>query len=211
MRDKLIRVLIADDHEMVREGLKLMLDDVGDVQIVGEAGDGTEVIRLVDELEPEVVLLDLKMPGMHGLEVLSLLRGRSPDKPRVVILTVHDDEDLVRQAVVAGADAYVLKHASRDELMYAIRRVSAGKSHYDSAVVMALAKVNDGDSPPALTQRELEVLGLAADGRSNKEIAAVLFVSVETVKSHLDNIYRKLGAQDRAHACAIAVRRGLLR
>jgi len=204
------RIVIVDDHAVVREGLERILAKCADFEVVGSASSGEEALRLAAALEPDLVLLDLSLPGMHGLEVLAALQQRERP-PRVVVLTVHDDDDIVLGAVRGGAQGYVLKNATRDELLAAVRRVAAGGQSFDEVVVRALLR---GDQREVLcsllTVRELEILRLVAGGQTNKEIAAELFISSDTVKGHLETVYRKLGVSDRAHAVAVAIRNGLV-
>ena len=204
------RIVIVDDHAVVREGLERILAKCADIEVVGSASSGEEALRLAAALEPDLVLLDLSLPGMHGLEVLAALQQRERP-PRVVVLTVHDDDDIVLGAVRGGAQGYVLKNATRDELLAAVRRVAAGGQSFDEVVVRALLR---GDQREVLcsllTVRELEILRLVAGGQTNKEIAAELFISSDTVKGHLETVYRKLGVSDRAHAGAVAIRNGLV-
>jgi len=204
-----IRVLLVDDHSVVREGLVRILARCPDIEIAAQAQRGEEALALVDELAPDLVLLDLSLPDIHGLEILTRLRRR-PHPPRVVVLTVHDDDDIVLRAVRAGAEGYVLKTASREELLTAIRRVAAGGRAFDDVVLEALVHNTQQEGSSGLTGRELEILQLVADGHTNKAIAARLYVSADTVNGHLDNIYRKLGVSDRAHAVAVGLRSGLL-
>jgi len=204
------RVLVVDDHAVVREGLERILTKCPDLDVVGSAASGEEALDLAAALAPDLVLLDLSLPGMHGLDVLGALQ-QLPRPPRVVVLTVHDDDDIVLGAVRGGAQGYVLKNATRDELIAAVRRVAAGGQAFDEVVVRALLR---GDQHEVLcnllTPRELDVLRLVAGGQTNKEIGAALFISADTVKGHLETIYRKLGVSDRAHAVAVAIRNGLV-
>ena len=204
------RIVIVDDHAVVREGLERILAKCADLEVVGTASSGEEALILAAALEPDLVLLDLSLPGMHGLEVLSALQD-SDNPPRVVVLTIHDDDDIVLGAVRGGAQGYVLKNATRDELLAAVRKVAAGGQSFDEVVVRALLR---GDQREVLcsllTARELEILRLVAGGKTNKEIAAQLFISSDTVKGHLETSYRKLGVSDRAHAVAVAIRNGLV-
>lgn len=204
------RIIIVDDHAVVREGLERILAKCADLEVVGTASSGEEALILAAALEPDLVLLDLSLPGMHGLEVLSALQD-SDNPPRVVVLTIHDDDDIVLGAVRGGAQGYVLKNATRDELLAAVRKVAAGGQSFDEVVVRALLR---GDQREVLcsllTARELEILRLVATGQTNKEIAAQLFISSDTVKGHLETTYRKLGVSDRAHAVAVAIRNGLV-
>jgi DNA-binding NarL/FixJ family response regulator len=206
-----IRILIVDDHAVVREGLSSMLSRQPDLEIVGEAACGDHGLSLVRELSPDIMLLDLQMPGMHGLEVLSQLAKSGPEDTRVVVLSVVDEPELVLRAVRGGAQGYVLKSASRSELVAAIRRVAAGGQSFDEVVVRAfLTEKEKAASAELLTERETEILRLIATGCRNQSIAEQLYMSVSTVKGHLDDAYRKLGVSDRAHAVAVALRLGLL-
>jgi DNA-binding NarL/FixJ family response regulator len=206
-----IRLLLVDDHEVVREGLRRILASCDDITIVGEAATGEEALRLIPEVQPTVVLLDLRLPGTQGLDVLAELQSWS-DPPEVLILTVHDDEDLVLGAARSGARGYVLKHTSREELTTAVRRVAAGGHYFSEEVISALIRgERRDDAAVPLTEREMDVLSLLGAGLSNKEIGERLYLSPDTVKTHLGNIYRKLEVESRAHAVAVALRRGLLK
>ena len=206
-----IRVLVVDDHELVREGLRLMLSRTEGIEVAGLAASGNEALADLESVDPDVLLLDLSMPGVSGLEVIAVLTTRGQPRPRILVLTAQDDQDIVLEAVRTGAHGYILKSASRSELVGAIRRVAGGDQYYDSVVAKAFLRGDQRQREAALlTRREVETLRLAADGLTTREIAARLFVSSSTVKSHLDNIYRKLEASDRAHAVAIALRKNLL-
>lgn len=209
--DDRIRILIVDDHAVVREGLVSMLSQFDEFEIVGTAQDGREGLAAAASLAPDVVLLDLEMPEMHGLDVLAQLTEREGERPRVIVLTVHDDDDLVLRAVRGGADGYVLKHVSQEELAAAIKRVAAGGRSFDDVVVSAFLKERQIEEERSrLSAREVEVLQLVADGFSNKEIAQHLFLGLATVKTHLNEVYRKLEVSDRAHAVAVALRSGII-
>ena len=206
-----IRVLIVDDHEVVRRGLEGILSACDDLQVVGLASSGEEAICLADSVECDVVLLDLQMRGMHGLEVIPKLVKDGEDRPRIIVLTIHDDDEIVLRAVKSGASGYVLKNASADELIRAIRHVAAGGRHFDEVVVKAfLSDEQRAKDRRLLTEHELEILRMVAAGATNRQVAHHLFISVDTVKSHLEAIYRTLGVSDRAHAVAVAMRKGLL-
>jgi DNA-binding NarL/FixJ family response regulator len=209
-RDEHITVYLVDDHEMVRSGVKLMLAYYVDLEIVGEAGTGHDALKGIVAARPRVVLLDLQLPDVAGLEVLARLVDL-PDAPAVLVLTVHDDDDLVVGAARAGARGYVLKHTSHEELAQAIRSVAAGGHYFGTDVVGALVD-HDRRSVerPDLTERELDVLRLLAAGLSNREIGRRLYLSPETVKTHLGNIYRKLGVDGRTQAALAAVQNRLL-
>ena len=204
------RLFVVDDHEMVREGLKLMLSHYEDIVVVGEAGTGRETLRVVPDRTPDVVLLDLQLPDMPGLEVLAALQGL-PSPPAVLVLTVHDDDDLVVGAARSGARGYMLKHTSHEELAAAIRCVAAGGHYFGPDVVGALIHGDRRAQDQALlTDRERDVLRLLAAGLANREIGERLFLSSDTVKTHLGNIYRKLGVEGRTQAVVMALRKKLL-
>ena len=202
-------VFLVDDHEVVREGIKRMLARVPGVAIIGEASDGEEALRDVPTARPDVVLLDMSLPGVQGLDVLRELQTL-PDPPRVVVLTIHDERELVLGAARLGAHGYVLKQASRDELVDAIAAAAEGGFYFSPEIVDILREPPAPAAPVPLSARELEVLRLVAAGAENREIAERLFVSSETVKTHLATIYRKLGVAGRAHAVAAALRQGQL-
>jgi DNA-binding NarL/FixJ family response regulator len=205
-----VRVLITDDHPVVREGLEFMLGLQDDIELVGTAGDGDETLTYVPVLRPDVVVLDMRLPGKDGAEVTEDLKQEHPDV-KVLILTAEPDGDALRRALAAGADGFMLKTARPAELAAAIRDVAAGRSVVAPSLTGALFAAARGVSPrsaPSLSDREHQVLQLLADGRTNKEIAAKLFVSEATVKTHVENILRKLGVADRTQAVAEAFRRG---
>jgi DNA-binding NarL/FixJ family response regulator len=205
-----IRIVLVDDHEVVREGLRRMLSRAPDFEVVGLAGDGKEAMAVIESRHPDVVLLDLNLPGIHGLDLIPRIVELT-SAPRILILTVHDEEEMVLKAVREGAQGYVLKQCSRTELERAIRSVAAGGQHFDPVVVRAL--LNEGTTKgkeEVLTGREIEILELVSRGLTNRAIAEQLYLSVDTVKGHLNDTYRKLGVDDRAHAVALALRQGLL-
>lgn len=214
-----LRILIADDHNLFRRGLKRILDDYDDLSVVGEAADGEEAVALVDRLRPNVVLMDVRMPGMSGPEATHRIRTAYPET-QVVMLTVSDSDEDLFAAVKAGARGYLLKNAETAELIQAIGRVHAGEAVIAPAMAVrlldefgALARRAPEEIQPSeeLTEREIEVLGLVAQGLANKEIAAELDLSEHTVKTHLRNILDKLHLRSRAHAAAYAVQAGLVR
>ncbi len=209
-----VRLLIADDHAVVRAGLKSLLSDVRDIEIVAEAADGEEAIRLARRHRPEVVLLDVRMPGTDGLAVLGQLRSELPGIA-VVMFSSYDNPTYIARAVALGAAGYLVKNASRDEIIAAIRRSATGEALWSREglrrVSGALATPRSSaeiDAP--LTKRESEVLKQLALGLSNKEIAQALEISYETVKEHVQHILRKLGVADRTQAAVWAVRKGLV-
>jgi len=200
-----IRILLADDHTVVRAGLIALLGSQEDMSIVGEAGDGERAVVEFQRLTPDVVLLDLQMPGVGGIEALSRIRALSPDA-RVIVLTTFSGDAQAAQAIQAGACGYLLKTSSRHELFAAIRHARSGVRYLDPTVERELA-LNANDQ---LTRRECDIIGLVANGRSNKEIAQSLLLAEDTIKGYLKIIFLKLGAQDRTHAVTIAARRGFI-
>jgi DNA-binding NarL/FixJ family response regulator len=207
----MIRLLIADDHPIVRDGLSGMFAAEPEFEVVGEAGDGAEAIRLTEALRPDVILMDLQMPGVNGLAAITELAQRGSGA-KVLVLTTYDTDGYVVPAIEAGATGYLLKDAPRDELLRAVRAAAEGRSVLAPSVADAL--MNHVRTPPAaelLSPRELEVLQLVAAGNTNREAAKHLFISEATVKTHLLNIYAKLEVSDRAAAVAAAYNRGLLK
>lgn len=205
-----IRILVADDHPMLREGLVAVLATQPDFEVVGEASDGQQTVRLTRELEPDVTLLDLEMPGLDGVGVLERLR-ETGSKTRALVFTAYDTDERILGAVRAGARGYLLKGASRQEIFDAIRTVHAGGSLLQPGVMdRLLESMNRTAGVEPLTPRECEVLDLLAEGRSNREISERLFVTERTVKFHVSSILDKLGAANRTEAVSIAAQQGLV-
>ncbi|MEU9253243.1 response regulator transcription factor [Streptomyces sp. NPDC048270] len=208
-----IRVLLVDDHQVVRRGLRTFLEVQADIDVVGEAADGEEGIARAEELRPDVILMDIKMPGTDGIEALRRLRELA-NPARVLIVTSFTEQRTVVPALRAGAAGYVYKDIDPDALAGAIRSVHAGHVLLQPEVAeVLLAQEDQGASagrPGSLTDREREVLGLVADGRSNREIARALVLSEKTVKTHVSNILMKLDLADRTQAALWAVRHGLV-
>jgi DNA-binding NarL/FixJ family response regulator len=203
----MIRLLIVDDHPIVRDGLRGVFAAEPDLEVVGEAADGAEALRRAGEAD--VVLMDLRMPGMGGVEAITRLRDTAPDV-RVLVLTTFDTDSDVLPAIEAGATGYLLKDAPRDELVRAVRSAHRGESVLAPSVAGRLMGRVRRPSDGALSKREREVLALIADGTTNREAARKLFVSEATIKTHLLHIYDKLGVRDRAAAVGEAYKRGLL-
>jgi DNA-binding NarL/FixJ family response regulator len=210
-----IRVLVADDQRVVREGLVLLLELLGGIEVVGAAADGEQALALAADLRPDVVLMDLRMPRLDGVAATRRLRERDPEI-RVIALTTYDDEQSVVQALRAGARGYLTKDAGAEEIRQALEAVVRGEAAIDPAVqrhlVDALATggpATAGTLPDGLTPREAEVLSLIAEGLSNAEIAHRLVVSEATVKSHINHLFTKIGARDRAQAVTYAYRHDL--
>jgi NarL family two-component system response regulator LiaR len=208
-----IRVLIVDDHEVVRQGLRFVLEQEPGVEVVGECGDGRSALVAIEELAPDVVLLDLVMPGLDGLGVLRALRDR-PARPAVIVLTSYLAEDRTVDAVRAGALSYLPKTTAVDRVVEAVRAAAVGGSVLDPGVAAVLVqRVRDGaDTGPlaALSRREREVLAALSQGRSNREIARRLSLSEETVKTYVSGILAKLGLQDRTQAAIFGLQQGVV-
>jgi two-component system response regulator DegU len=211
-----IRLLLVDDHRMLREGLRRSLTDEG-FDVVGEADNGEAAITAVGDLLPDVVLMDVTMPEMDGVEAAGHIKERHPEVP-VVMLTMHADQDVIARALAAGAVGYLVKDCSTDEIANALRDAASGNTVVSTDLANAmLAEVRRIDPVPAeesdriVTKREVEVLQLIADGCSTQEVAESLFISQKTVKNHLASIYQKLDARDRTQAVLQAVRMGIVR
>jgi two-component system, NarL family, response regulator len=201
-----IRILVADDHPLIRDGLSAILNQENDLEIVGQAADGEAACQLYEKLLPDILLLDLRMPKKDGMQVIHELMPRSP-RPLIVVLTTSEKEQDLRVALKAGVKGYVLKGAESSQVVQTIRDVFAGKS---SLSPEAAAKLAESMSHPQLSPRELEVLEYMAEGKSNKEIGHSLYLSEHTVKNYVKTILRKLDAPSRTGAIAIALERGLI-
>lgn len=205
-----IRLILADDHPVVRTGLQGMLGGQTDLEVVGEATTGVEAVQLVERLQPDVVLMDLRMPEMDGVTAISRIKALQPGV-HVLVLTTYDTDADILPAIEAGATGYLLKDAPREELFRAIRAAARGESVLAPGVAARLMDRMRAPAEEALTAREIEVLSLVAQGRSNKGIAHQLQISEATVKTHLVHIYGKLGVADRTAAVTTALQRGILR
>ena len=209
-----INIIVTDDHKMIREGIKQLLEMDGNIRVVGEANDGVECLSLLKKIKADVLLLDINMPNMNGIETLIKIKER--DIPiKVIILTVHDEIDYLMKAVDIGVDGYILKDSDSSELRRAIFSVYNGENYIEANLIPTLnAKMIKRDDDKykikALTKREKEVLILVANGLFNKDIADQLNISERTVKNHLSNIFKKIDVSDRTQAAVFAIRNGLI-
>ncbi|MFI5316982.1 MAG: response regulator [Myxococcota bacterium] len=209
-----IRIFLIDDHTVLRQAVRLMLEAEAELEVVGEAGDGESGVREIARLQPDVAIVDLKLPGSPGLLAIRKIQAAAP-KTAVIAFTMYNNPAYVYEAMHGGASAYVLKSASKEELLQAVRAVHAGSGFLQAEITKPLlrrlaleSKSGAGKSAPSA--RELQVLELVGEGKSNKEIATALAISDETVKTHLRHLYEKLGVSDRAQAVAIALRQQLI-
>ncbi|MCP2636343.1 response regulator transcription factor [Microbacterium sp. HD4P20] len=210
----MIRLLIVDDHPVVRAGLAGLLSDEPGFEVVAEASDGEQAVRLATATRPDVVLMDLRMPGVDGVAATARIAGgeAGDPPPRVLILTTYESDDQILAAIEAGASGYLLKAAPRAEIVAGIRSVAAGQSALSPQVAVRLVeRMRRPEASVVLTPRETEVLRLVATGHSNKQIAVALGIGESTVKTHLLKVFDKLGVADRTRAVTLAMERGLLK
>jgi len=211
-----IKVLIVDDHTLFRQGLRKLLEAYEEVQVVGEAGNGKEALSKVDEVFPDLVLMDIKMPRMDGIESIELIKKSHPQL-NIIALSMYEDAEYVLKAVNAGASGYVEKNISADRLVDTVKQVQDGSKPLVHLVVgsetlqVVVPVIPDTGKDKGLSEQERRVLWLMSDGKSNKQIAKELFISEQTVKGHIHNIFRKLGVSDRTQAVAVALREGLVK
>ena len=212
-----IKILVVDDHAIVREGVRMILAKESDLEVVGEAGDGQQALELTERVRPDVVIMDISMPGMGGIEATQTVRARHPEV-QVLALTMHEDESYVFQLLRAGAAGYVLKRAAAQDLVQAVRASAKGEAFLNPSVARKvvedyLRRVETGEERArydGLTTREKEILTLIAQGLSNQQIAEKLFISIKTVQTHRAHILEKLGLHDRTELVRYAIRKGLI-
>lgn len=211
---RLIRIALADDHTLVRAGLKSLLSHISDVQVVAEAGDGRSLLDLLPRCQPDIALLDLAMPGLNGLETIGQVRRESPGT-RVLVLSTHNNPEYVMRALQTGASGYIIKGASIEELETAIRIVTAGGAYLgvdipSTLVEQAMNPAREPGLQDRLTSRQREILQLLAEGRTNQEIADKLFLSIKTVETHRSQLMRRLGIHDLAGLTRYAIHQGVI-
>ncbi|MBH0024946.1 response regulator transcription factor [Salinibacterium sp. SWN248] len=205
----MIRVVVADDHPIVRSGIVGLLGSADDIEVVGEASDGTEAVALATQLSPDVVLMDLRMPGLGGAEATAQLVAARPDV-RVLILTTYESDENILTAIEAGASGYLLKAAPQEEILAGLRSVARGEVALAPSIAALLVNRMREPAKVTLSDRETQVLALVSEGNSNRKIAAALFVSEATVKTHLIHVFEKLDVKDRTRAVTKAMELGLL-
>jgi len=213
---KKIKVVVADDHTILRQGIKALLDNQEEIEVVGEAKDGREAIKAIEELSPDVILMDIAMPGLNGLEATRRIKKKFP-KTKVVVLTMHTNEEYIFQILNAGADGYLVKETAFQDLISAINSVHRGEAFMSPSISKKVmtdyiqrAQGEERVGFDTLTTREREILQLVAEGNSNKKIAEVLFISPKTVETHRAHIMDKLNIHDRAGLIKYAIRKGMI-
>jgi two-component system, NarL family, response regulator NreC len=213
---KRIRIFLADDHTILREGIRSLLENESDMEVVGEAEDGHQAVKMVRQIKPDVVLMDIAMPRLNGLEATSQIKKLIPDS-KILILTMHDNEEYIRKALASGAMGYILKDAAARELMDAIRAVYRGEAVLSPAVTRLVIEdyLRWGDLKPEvpqddLSEREREILQLIAEGNTNKQIAEILCISIKTVQAHRSNLMNKLDLHDRGELIKYAIQKKII-
>ena len=210
MTERRVKILVCDDHPVVRSGLRGMINSQPDLEVVAEAAEGSEALSLTDRFKPDVVLMDLRMPGMDGVTATAGIKARHPDT-NVLILTTYDTDADILRALEKGATGFLLKDEREDRIFDAIREAARGRSALAPGVASRLVERLRGDADAHVSDREIEILMLVAQGQSNREIARELHISDSTVKAHMLHIFDKLGVTDRTAAVTTAVRRGIIR
>ena len=209
-----VKILIVDDHSMIREGLKQLLELDGDIKVIGQAGNGEECLKMLETVHPDVILLDINMPVMNGLKMLEILRQTEYRNQKVLILTIHNEVEYLMKAVEIGVEGYVLKDAESAVLKKAIMTIASGEEYIDSSMIPVMREkiLSDREKKEedVLTRREIEVLKLVAEGLFNKEIAFKLSISEKTVKNHVSNIFKKIGVFDRTQAAVYAIKHNIV-
>ncbi len=206
----MIRILVADDHPIVRSGIVALLASAADVEVVGEASDGLEAVSIALQLRPDIVLMDLRMPGIDGDEATARILAAEPGI-RIVVLTTYESDESILTAIEAGASGYLLKAAPQEEILAGIRSVARGEVALAPSIAALLVRRVAAPPVPTLSDRETQVLALVAQGHSNPSIAGLLYVSEATVKTHLLHVFEKLGVNDRTRAVTLAMELGLLK
>jgi DNA-binding NarL/FixJ family response regulator len=204
-----IKLLLADDHPLIIAGIRRTLEHVEDIEVVGEARSGDELLQLVERRRPDIVLMDFKMPGMHGVEMIERIRANSPDV-KIVVLSASDDRPTIDSALQAGASAYVLKSAHRVDIASVLRQASSGAVFHAPAAAPVRSGTSQAPATPLLTDRERSILSAVASGMTTSAISRDLWISEHTIKFHLTNIYRKLGVVNRAGAVRFAMENGIV-
>jgi DNA-binding NarL/FixJ family response regulator len=209
-KNKPIRVVLADDHQLVRTGLKLMLDQLAEYEIVAEANNGLDAMKVVEATNPDILILDIQMPNLGGIEVLQRL-AKSDNPPSVLVVSASDASSFVSQAFSAGASGYIEKSSNREEFELALKSITEGKKYVSPNIAEHLVRQENGAGPLSiLSSREREVFKMLAEGRKNKEIAKLLFVSTRTIDTHRLNILKKLGFDTNAELAQLAIRQGII-
>jgi DNA-binding NarL/FixJ family response regulator len=213
------KILIVDDHEVVRDGLKNILTSLDNVLITGEAGNGEEAVKMYLTLKPDVVIMDISMPGMNGIEATRIIKEKDPDA-KILILTMHDNQEYLNQIIRSGAKGFILKNTDKEELLEAVKTVAAGDNFFSKDISKLIidnyvrsakeSEKNDSYKEVPLTKREIEVLKLIASGYSNQEIANILYISYNTVDTHRKNIMHKLAIKNTAGLVRYAIEKGLI-
>jgi DNA-binding NarL/FixJ family response regulator len=216
---KTTKILIVDDHEVVRDGLKNILTSLDNISIAGEAGNGEDAVKMYTSLKPDIVIMDISMPGMNGIEATRVIKEKDPDA-RILILTMHDNQEYLNQIIRSGAKGFILKNTDKEELLEAVRTVSSGENFFSKDISKLIidnyirtakdTEKNDGYKEVPLTKREIEILKLIASGYSNQEIANILYISYNTVDTHRKNIMHKLSIKNTAGLVRYAIEKGLI-